>query len=79
MTALLDAARGLRAALDAEGAKAEAEGTQVKMHMPFEPTLDELERKFYAAPRPAPPPKQAADDGTLRFQGSGDSATVSAN
>lgn len=56
--------------------EAEEEGSQVMMNMPFESTIDNLDRKFYAAPRQAPPPKQAADSGALMFQGSGDSATA---
>ena len=59
--------------------KAEAEGTQVKVHKPFELTLDELERKFYAEPHQAPPPKQAADSGAMQFQGSSDAATAKAD
>jgi len=42
-----------------EAAKRTLEGKEgtVKMKMPFEPSLDNLEPKFYAMPQPAPPPK----------------------
>ncbi len=33
------------------------EGGTIKMSWPFEPSLAEDERLFYAAPQPAPPPK----------------------
>ncbi len=32
------------------------------MRMPFEPSLDELEPRFYAQPQQALPPKDHADD-----------------
>lgn len=41
--------------------QAAASGTGVRMRMPFEPTLDELEPRFYAMPQPALPPKDALD------------------
>ncbi len=37
--------------------QAEAEGTAVRMAMPFEPSLDDREPMFYAMPQPAMPPK----------------------
>jgi hypothetical protein len=37
--------------------QAEQDGGSVGMRMPFEPSLDEEEPKFYALPQPAPPPK----------------------
>ena len=41
---------------------AEQEGGDVRMRMPFEPSLDELEPRFYAEPQQALPPKDHADD-----------------
>ena len=32
----------------------------VRMRLPFEPTLDDREPRFYALPQPALPPKDAA-------------------
>lgn len=40
--------------------QAEKQGTQARMRMPFEPTLDQRERKFYAPPQPAMPSKDLA-------------------
>jgi hypothetical protein len=37
--------------------QAEADGTAVRMTMPFEPSLDDREPMFYAMPQPALPPK----------------------
>ena len=39
---------------------AEQIGGDVQMRLPFEPSLDDGERKFYAQPQPAPPPKDPA-------------------
>ena len=39
--------------------EAEAGGSGVRMRMPFEPSLDPREPRFYAAPQPAMPPKDA--------------------
>ena len=33
------------------------QGGGVRMRLPFEPSLDDLEPKFYARPQPALPPK----------------------
>jgi hypothetical protein len=41
---------------DAMG-QAEAEGTAVRMTLPFEPSLEDREPMFYALPQPAMPPK----------------------
>jgi hypothetical protein len=40
---------------------AEQNGGNVRMHLPFEPSLEDGERKFYAQPQPAPPPKDLAE------------------
>ena len=37
--------------------EAEQQGGGVQMRLPFEPSLEERERKFYAPPQPALPPK----------------------
>ncbi len=49
-------AQQLQAALD----EAERNGTQARMRLPFEPTLDAREPKFYAPPQQALPPKDLA-------------------
>jgi hypothetical protein len=41
--------------------EAEREGAGVRMRLPFEPSLDEREPRFYARPQPAPPPKDLAE------------------
>lgn len=51
-----DMAEQLQQALE----QAEKQGTQARMRMPFEPTLDQRERKFYAPPQPAMPSKDLA-------------------
>ena len=38
-------------------AEAEENNTQVRMRLPFEPSWDDREPKFYALPQPALPPK----------------------
>mgnify|MGYP001181829729 FL=1 len=42
---------------------AEASGSGVRMRMPFEPSLDPREPRFYALPQPAMPPKDASPQG----------------
>jgi hypothetical protein len=49
--------RDLAEQLQEAARKAEEENGQLQMRMPFEPSLDELEPKFYAMPQPALPPK----------------------
>jgi hypothetical protein len=51
------------AAEELQEAKREADqqGGGVQMRLPFEPSLDEEEAKFYAQPQPAPPPKDLAE------------------
>jgi hypothetical protein len=41
--------------------EAEQKGSGVQMRLPFEPSLDALEPKFYALPQPALPPKDAIE------------------
>lgn len=50
-------ARELRQALD------KALKNQTELMFRFEPSLDKREPKFYALPQPAPPPKQAPEQG----------------
>ncbi len=47
---------------------AEASGTKVKMRNPFEPSNDQRERMFYAAPQPPPPVKQRPVENPLQHQ-----------
>jgi hypothetical protein len=41
--------------------EAEQQGGDVRMRLPFEPSLDDLEPRFYAEPQPALPPKDHAE------------------
>ena len=41
--------------------EAKERGGGVRMRLPFEPSLDDLEPKFYAKPQPALPPKDLAE------------------
>ena len=50
---------------------AKQNGGDVQMRLPFEPSLDEGERKFYAQPRQAPPPKDPAEPPPQLFQPAG--------
>jgi hypothetical protein len=45
--------------------QAQADGTAVRMTMPFEPSLDDREPMFYAMPQPAMPPKDYQQGGPL--------------
>ena len=47
---------------------AEANGTNVKMRNPFEQSIDQRERIFYAAPQPPPPEKQQPIENPLHYQ-----------
>ncbi|MGI9500440.1 MAG: hypothetical protein ACR2P3_10400 [Geminicoccaceae bacterium] len=49
--------RDLAEQLQAAAREAEEQNGQLQMRLPFEPSLDELEPKFYAMPQPAMPPK----------------------
>jgi hypothetical protein len=51
--------------------EAEREGSAVQMRLPFEPSLDPLEPKFYALPQPALPPKDLIDPPPQFFQAPG--------
>jgi hypothetical protein len=42
--------------------EAEANGTNVRMRLPFESIEEEIEQKFYAEPQPALPPKKTSDE-----------------
>jgi hypothetical protein len=54
--------------------QAERNGTGVRMRLPFEPTLDRREPKFYAAPQPALPPKDLAQPPAEIYQQPGENA-----
>ena len=43
--------------------KAEESNSELRMRLPFEKTLDDMEPKFYALPQIAPPPKDFFDGG----------------
>lgn len=49
--------RDLAEQLQKAAEEAEEQNGQLQMRLPFEPSLDELEPKFYAMPQPALPPK----------------------
>jgi hypothetical protein len=57
----LQAAQQLQEAMS----QAEADGTAVRMTMPFESSLDDSEPMFYAMPQPAMPPKDYQDGSPL--------------
>jgi hypothetical protein len=57
----LQAAQQLQEAMS----QAEANGTAVRMTMPFESSLDDREPMFYAMPQPAMPPKDYQEGGPL--------------
>lgn len=48
--------------------EAEANGTNVQMKKPFEPSMDASDPVFYAPPQPALPPKQLPDDNPIVFK-----------
>jgi len=56
-----------------QAAQREAAETQggLKMRLPFEPSLDDREPKFYALPQPAPPEKEAPASGPQLYQAPG--------
>jgi hypothetical protein len=54
--------------------EAEQQGGDVRMRMPFEPSLDNLEPRFYAQPQPALPPKDHAAPGPQFYQPPGEDA-----
>lgn len=49
--------RELAEQLQKAAAEAEEQDGQLQMRLPFEPSLDDLDPKFYAMPQPAMPPK----------------------
>ncbi len=51
--------------------QAEQNGSAVQMRLPFEPSLDNRDPKFYALPQPALPPKERLDEGPQMFSGPG--------
>jgi hypothetical protein len=51
---------------DAQEQAAE-EGGEVRMRMPFERSLEDTERMFYAEPQPAPPAKPDEGGSVMRF------------
>ena len=65
-----DMAEQLQQALE----EAEKNGTQARMRLPFEPSLEQRERKFYAPPQPALPPKDLAQPPAQVFEQPGENA-----
>lgn len=51
--------RRLAEQLQAASRAAEAQGSAVRMRLPFEPSLDDREPRFHAPPQPALPPKES--------------------
>ncbi len=51
--------------------EAEAEGSDLRMRLPFGSSLEERGQRFYPAPRAAAPPKQPAADSPVWFQSPG--------
>lgn len=49
--------------------EAEENGSGVQMRLPFEPSLDNREPRFYALPQPAFPPKDRHDSAPEMFSG----------
>jgi hypothetical protein len=47
--------------------EAEQNDSRLAMRLPFEPSLDDREPKFYALPQPAMPPKDLTDPPPQRF------------
>lgn len=54
--------------------EAEENGGAVQMRLPFEPSLDNRDPKFYALPQPALPPKERLDEGPQMYAGPGQDA-----
>jgi len=54
--------------------QAQRNGTEARMRLPFEPTLDGREPKFYAAPQPALPPKDLAQPPAQVYEQPGENA-----
>jgi hypothetical protein len=52
--------------------EAEQNRSGVQMRLPFEPSLDDREQKFYALPQPALPPKDMNDPPAQVYQGAPD-------
>jgi hypothetical protein len=48
--------------------EAQEQGGGIRMRLPFEPSLEDREPKFYAPPQPAPPPKHAVQPPPQRYQ-----------
>jgi hypothetical protein len=60
--------------LQEAGREADQQGGGVQMRLPFEPSLDQQEPRFYARPQPAPPPKDLADPPPQLYQPPADNA-----
>ena len=71
---LLPWSRDLAEELQEARRAAEEQGGDVRMRLPFEPSLDAREPKFYALPQPALPPKDHAAPGPQLYQPPGTDA-----
>lgn len=60
--------RDLAEQLQKAAEEAEQQDGQLRMRFPFEPSLDELDPKFYAMPQPALPPKDLNRPPPQRYQ-----------
>jgi hypothetical protein len=60
--------RDLAEQLQSARREAEQNDTPLQMRLPFEPSLDDREPKFYAMPQPALPPKDQAEDAPKRYE-----------
>ncbi|MGI9436501.1 MAG: hypothetical protein ACR2Q4_17025 [Geminicoccaceae bacterium] len=60
--------RDLAEQLQKAAEEAEDQNGQLRMRLPFEPSLDELDPKFYAMPQPAMPPKNLNRPPAKRYQ-----------
>lgn len=65
---ILPWSRATAESLQAAQREAEQRGSDVRMRLPFEPSLDDREPKFYAQPQPAMPPKDHAGPGPQFFE-----------
>jgi hypothetical protein len=60
--------RDLAEQLQKAAEEAEEQNGQLQMRLPFEPSLDELDPKFYAMPQPALPPKDMDQPPVQHYQ-----------
>jgi hypothetical protein len=66
--------RKLAEELQQAAREAEEQQSGVRMRLPFEPSLDDRQPRFYALPQPALPPKELLDPPAETYQPPGDDA-----